>query len=55
MCEAHITVKKDEAPILTLVLLNAKILLIFDWLLQAKEFLMQTTCFVAPRKGYIFF
>lgn len=43
MFEAHISVKKEEAPVITLVLLNARILLIFDWLLKAKDFLLQTT------------
>lgn len=48
MFEAHISVKKDEAPIINLVILNARVLLIFDWLLKLKDFLSQTTDFVPP-------
>lgn len=50
MFEVHISVKKDEAPVITLVLLHARVMLIFDWLLRAKEFLLQTSTFVPPFK-----
>lgn len=55
MFEAHVSVKKDEAPVITLVILNARVFLIFDWLIKAKDFLLQTTEFIAPRNFLLFF
>ncbi|VDK48292.1 unnamed protein product [Anisakis simplex] len=40
MAEAHLMIKKDEAPVVTLVLLNARVLLIVDWLNDAKNFIL---------------
>lgn len=48
MSEAHLMLKKDEPPVLTLVLLNARVLLILDWLNDAKNFVLLNTNFVPP-------
>jgi hypothetical protein len=48
MSEAHIMMRKDEAPIVTLVLMNSRVLLILDWLNQAKDFVLMNTTFVPP-------
>lgn len=40
--------KKDEPPVLTLVLLNARVLLVLDWLNDAKNFVLLNTDFVPP-------
>uniref|UniRef100_A0A915ER72 Fragile site-associated protein C-terminal domain-containing protein n=1 Tax=Ditylenchus dipsaci TaxID=166011 RepID=A0A915ER72_9BILA len=49
VCEAHIMMRKEEAPLVTLVLMHARVLLLLDWLDRAKEFLLMNTEFVAPR------
>ncbi|CAD6197787.1 unnamed protein product [Caenorhabditis auriculariae] len=46
MSEAHIMMKKDEPPVLTLILCNAKVILAPDWLNDAKEFVLLFTDFV---------
>uniref|UniRef100_A0A915ASC0 Vacuolar protein sorting-associated protein 13D n=5 Tax=Parascaris univalens TaxID=6257 RepID=A0A915ASC0_PARUN len=48
MSEAHLMMKKDEPPVLTLVLLNARVLLVLDWLNDAKNFVLLNTDFVPP-------
>lgn len=40
--------RKDEPPVVTLVLMNARVLLILDWLNQAKDFILMNTEFVPP-------
>ncbi|CAI4229925.1 unnamed protein product [Auanema sp. JU1783] len=46
MAEAHLMIKKDEPPIITLVLMNARVILLPDWLNDAKEFILLTSNFV---------
>lgn len=46
MLETHIMMKKDECPVLTLVLCNARVILAYDWLDDLKQFLMLYTDFV---------
>nr|pir hypothetical protein R12C12.8 - Caenorhabditis elegans [Caenorhabditis elegans] len=46
MLEAHIMMKKDECPVLTLVLCNARVILAYDWLDDLKQFLNLYTDFV---------
>jgi hypothetical protein len=53
MSEAHIMMRKDEPPIVTLVLMNSRVLLILDWLDQAKNFVLMNTDFVPPGKFFI--
>ncbi|KHN80922.1 Vacuolar protein sorting-associated protein 13D [Toxocara canis] len=48
MSEAHLMMKKDEPPVLTLVLLNARVLLVLDWLNDAKNFVLLNADFVPP-------
>lgn len=48
MCEAHIMMRKDEAPVVTLVLMHARVLLLLDWLTNANEFILLNTDFVPP-------
>uniref|UniRef100_A0A915Q7J7 Vacuolar protein sorting-associated protein 13 VPS13 adaptor binding domain-containing protein n=1 Tax=Setaria digitata TaxID=48799 RepID=A0A915Q7J7_9BILA len=48
MCEAHIIFKYDEAPIITLVLLNARLLLLLDWLNDVKNFILLHSDFIPP-------
>uniref|UniRef100_A0A914CP81 Vacuolar protein sorting-associated protein 13 VPS13 adaptor binding domain-containing protein n=1 Tax=Acrobeloides nanus TaxID=290746 RepID=A0A914CP81_9BILA len=48
--EAHIIMKKDEAPIVTLILMNARVLLILDWLNNAKDFVCLNSTFVPPEE-----
>ncbi|VDN47857.1 unnamed protein product [Gongylonema pulchrum] len=48
MSEAHMIFKSDEAPVITLVMLNVRILLFLDWLNDAKNFLLLNTDFIAP-------
>ena len=50
MSEAHIMMKKDEAPTVTLVLQNSRIILILDWLNNAKDFFLLNTTFVPPEE-----
>ena len=50
MLESHIMMKKDECPVLTLVLCNARVILAYDWLNDLKEFLMLYTDFI-PKCG----
>ncbi|EGT60192.1 hypothetical protein CAEBREN_29682, partial [Caenorhabditis brenneri] len=46
MLETHIMMKKDECPVLTLVLCNARVILAYDWLDDLKQFLMLYTDFI---------
>ncbi|CAB3411170.1 unnamed protein product [Caenorhabditis bovis] len=46
MLEAHLMMRKDEPPVLTLVLCNARVLLAYDWLDDLKKFLLLYTDFV---------
>ncbi|NP_001348705.1 Ricin B-type lectin domain-containing protein [Caenorhabditis elegans] len=46
MLEAHIMMKKDECPVLTLVLCNARVILAYDWLDDLKQFIMLYTDFI---------
>lgn len=48
MSEAHIMMRKDEPPVITLVLMNSRVLLILDWLNQAKDFVLKNTDFLPP-------
>lgn len=48
MFEAHIMVKKNEVPVITLVVLNSRIMLIYDWLIKLNEFLLSNTTVVQP-------
>uniref|UniRef100_A0AC35FWT7 Ricin B-type lectin domain-containing protein n=1 Tax=Panagrolaimus sp. PS1159 TaxID=55785 RepID=A0AC35FWT7_9BILA len=50
MSEIHIMMKKDEAPIVTLVLQNSRIIMILDWLNNAKDFFLLNTSFVPPEE-----
>lgn len=50
MSEAHIMMRKDEAPVVTLVLQNSRIVLILDWLNNAKDFFLLNTSFVPPEE-----
>lgn len=54
MSEAHLMMKKDETPVLTLVLMNARVLLFLDWFAEAKNFILLNTDFVPPGKFLIF-
>lgn len=40
--------KSDEAPVITLVLLNARVLLLLDWLNDAKNFVLLESDFIPP-------
>lgn len=51
MYEAHIVFKYNEPPVITLVLLNARVLLLLDWLEDVKNFVSLHTDFVPP--GYL--
>ncbi|KAI6183494.1 hypothetical protein M3Y97_00495100 [Aphelenchoides bicaudatus] len=51
MSEAHIMMRKDEPPTITLVLMNSRVLLILDWLNQAKDFVCMNTSFVPPEEN----
>uniref|UniRef100_A0A8R1I7D5 Uncharacterized protein n=1 Tax=Caenorhabditis japonica TaxID=281687 RepID=A0A8R1I7D5_CAEJA len=46
MLETHIMMKKNECPVLTLVLCNARVILFYDWLDDLKQFLVLYTDFV---------
>ncbi|VDK63042.1 unnamed protein product [Onchocerca ochengi] len=48
MSEAHIIFKCDEAPVITLVLLNARVLLLLDWLNDVKNFILLHSDFIPP-------
>ncbi|KAM3719637.1 Intermembrane lipid transfer protein [Dirofilaria immitis] len=50
MFEAHVIFKCDEAPVITLVLLNARLLLLLDWLNDMKNFLLLHSDFIPPVK-----
>ncbi|MCP9261503.1 Zn-dependent carboxypeptidase [Dirofilaria immitis] len=50
MFEAHVIFKYDEAPVITLVLLNARLLLLLDWLNDMKNFLLLHSDFIPPVK-----
>lgn len=50
MSEAHIIFKCDEPPVITLVLLNARVLLLLDWLNDVKNFALLHSDFIPP--GY---
>lgn len=43
MMEAHLMLKKDEPPIITVVLCKARVLIIYDWLDNFKNFLLLTS------------
>ncbi|KAK6047981.1 hypothetical protein COOONC_14513, partial [Cooperia oncophora] len=42
MSEAHIMMRKDEVPVVTLVLMYSRVLMLYDWLNDAKDFVMLT-------------
>ncbi|KIH60557.1 hypothetical protein ANCDUO_09192, partial [Ancylostoma duodenale] len=46
MSEAHIMMRKDEVPVVTLVLMHSRVLLLYDWLNDAKNFILLSTDFV---------
>ncbi|ETN71355.1 hypothetical protein NECAME_14247 [Necator americanus] len=46
MSEAHIMMRKDEVPVVTLVLMHSRVLSLYDWLNDAKSFIMLSTDFV---------
>uniref|UniRef100_A0A183GJA7 BPI2 domain-containing protein n=1 Tax=Heligmosomoides polygyrus TaxID=6339 RepID=A0A183GJA7_HELPZ len=46
MSEAHIMMRKDEVPVVTLVLMHSRVLLFYDWLNDAKSFVMLCTDFI---------
>ncbi|VDM69166.1 unnamed protein product [Strongylus vulgaris] len=46
MSEAHIMMRKDEVPVVTLVLMHSRVLLLYDWLNDAKSFVLLSTDFV---------
>ncbi|VDO43568.1 unnamed protein product, partial [Haemonchus placei] len=46
MSEAHIMMRKDEVPVVTLVLMYSRVLMFYDWLNDAKEFVMLSSDFV---------
>uniref|UniRef100_A0A1I7VNQ7 Ricin B-type lectin domain-containing protein n=1 Tax=Loa loa TaxID=7209 RepID=A0A1I7VNQ7_LOALO len=48
MSEAHIVFKCDEPPVITLVLLNARVLLLLDWLNDVKNFVLLYSDFIPP-------
>uniref|UniRef100_A0AC35TVT4 Ricin B-type lectin domain-containing protein n=1 Tax=Rhabditophanes sp. KR3021 TaxID=114890 RepID=A0AC35TVT4_9BILA len=48
IAEAHILMRKDEAPEVTFILINMRVLLVVDWFLAVKEFLLLTTSFEVP-------
>ncbi|KAL3994358.1 hypothetical protein ACH3XW_21415 [Acanthocheilonema viteae] len=48
MSEAHIIFKCDEPPVITLVLLNARLLLLLDWLNDVKNFVLLHSDFIPP-------
>ncbi|KAI6181931.1 hypothetical protein M3Y98_00882500 [Aphelenchoides besseyi] len=48
MSEAHVMMRQGEAPIVTLVLANARVLLLIDWLNQAKDFVLLNSDFQPP-------
>ncbi|CAG9534944.1 unnamed protein product [Cercopithifilaria johnstoni] len=48
MSEAHIVFKCDEPPVITLVLLNARVLLLLDWLNDVKNFVLLHSDFIPP-------
>ncbi|RCN30341.1 hypothetical protein ANCCAN_23890 [Ancylostoma caninum] len=52
MSEAHIMMRKDEVPVVTLVLMHSRVLLLYDWLNDAKNFILLSTDFV-PKCGGI--
>uniref|UniRef100_A0AC34FAX8 Vitellogenin n=1 Tax=Panagrolaimus sp. ES5 TaxID=591445 RepID=A0AC34FAX8_9BILA len=51
MSEIHIMMKKDEPPIITLVLQNSRIIMILDWLNNAKDFFLLNTPFTPPEES----
>lgn len=53
MLEAHIMIKKDEVPIVTLILLHSRIILLIDWLIKLKDFILLNTTVIQPSKLYI--
>ncbi|VDM60896.1 unnamed protein product [Angiostrongylus costaricensis] len=46
MFETHIMMRKDEAPVITLVLMHSKLLMMYDWLNDVKNFVTQSADFV---------
>ncbi|CAI5441534.1 unnamed protein product [Caenorhabditis angaria] len=46
MSEAHLMMKKDEPPVLTLVLCNARVIMAYDWMDDLKQFILLYTDFV---------
>ncbi|KAI6230488.1 Ricin B-type lectin domain-containing protein [Aphelenchoides fujianensis] len=48
MSEAHVMLRAGEAPVVTLVLANARVLLLLDWLNGAKDFVLLTHDFEPP-------
>uniref|UniRef100_A0AAF5PWJ8 Ricin B-type lectin domain-containing protein n=2 Tax=Wuchereria bancrofti TaxID=6293 RepID=A0AAF5PWJ8_WUCBA len=48
MSEAHIVFKCDEPPVITLVLLNARVHLLLDWLNDLKNFFLLHSDFIPP-------
>ncbi|VDK72688.1 unnamed protein product [Litomosoides sigmodontis] len=51
MSEAHIVFKCDEPPVITLVLLNARVILLLDWLNDVKNFVLLHSDFIPPEEG----
>ena len=51
MLEAHLLMRKDEVPLVTFVLMGARVIICPDWLNDAKEFLLLNTDFFPPREG----
>lgn len=45
MFEAHMILKQDEVPQLTLVLMNSRVIVLPEWLNDAKDFLNLSTSF----------
>ncbi|KAK6015045.1 hypothetical protein OSTOST_19538, partial [Ostertagia ostertagi] len=45
MSEAHIMMRKDEVPVVTLVLMYSRVLMLYDWLNDAKNFVMLSSDF----------
>lgn len=46
MFEAHMIIKKDETPQLTIVLMNSRVIVLPEWLNDAKDFLNLSSGFV---------
>ena len=57
MFETHIMMRKDEPPIVSLVLVNARVLLLLDFLDHIRKFVLSNTAFTprAPCKFQAFY